>query len=152
MKRAKSTLRDGSALNVFETLIKNQGGDPNVIYDYSLMDLSLCKTDVPAPKDGYIKSFINKEVGFLCTELGGGRKVKTDSIDFGVGFYFHKKLADKVKRGDPLLTIYHREEQKHIVAAMIVKFQNEIIKFSKIRPKKPEVILEVLSNEKVRSC
>lgn len=146
LKKAKASIKDGSALKEFEALIGRQGGDTKVINDYSRLDLATEKTEVVAKKSGYIKSFENAQIGFMCTEIGGGRKVKTDKIDFGVGFEFHKKLSEKVKEGEKILTIYHRKNQAKKVEMLIENFQNKIIKLSTTKPKKPEYIYEILSN------
>jgi pyrimidine-nucleoside phosphorylase len=146
LKKAKLAVKDGSALKKFEELLANQGGDTKVIKNYDILDLSKVKTDVLAPKSGYIKSFVNDQIGFLCTELGGGRKIKSDKIDFGVGFYFHKRLGDKVKAGEPILTIYHRKEQVAKVMQIHQDFLNKVIKISGTKVVKPEIIYEILSN------
>jgi pyrimidine-nucleoside phosphorylase len=146
LKKAKLAVKDGSALKKFEELLANQGGDTKVIKNYDILDLSKIKTDVLAPKAGYIKSFVNDQIGFLCTELGGGRKIKSDKIDFGVGFYFHKRLGDKVKAGEPILTIYHREEQVDKVMQIHQDFLNKVIKISGKKVDKPEIIYDILSN------
>lgn len=149
LKRAKASIKDGSALASFEKLIQNQGGESKVTENYSLLDLASNTTEVTANKTGYIKSFQNKEIGFLCTDLGGGRKVKSDKIDFGVGFYFHKKIGDRVKEGEALLTIYHRSEQKELVADIVARFRENVIKISKTKPNKPAIIYDILKNKKV---
>ncbi len=145
-KKAKMSIKDGSALKKFQEMIQNQNGNSQVVNDYSIMTLAKNKLEVLAPKTGYIKSFKNAEIGFMCTELGGGRKVKTDHIDFGVGFYFHKKLADKVKAGEPILTIYHNDNQAKLAEDLCQKFIKQVMKFSNSKPNKPEVIYESLSN------
>jgi pyrimidine-nucleoside phosphorylase len=146
LKRAKQSIKDGSALKVLEELIKDQSGDPKVLKNYKLMDLAEETTDILAPKSGYIKSFVNDQIGFMCTELGGGRKVRTDKIDYGVGFIFHKRLSDKVKAGEPILTVYHRKNQTQVVQDISDKFINKIIKISSVKVAKPEIIHEIFTN------
>ena len=146
VKQAKQAVKSGAALKVFEKLIKDQGGDPGVLHNYDLMDLAQTRTEVLAPKDGYLKSFANKEIGFLCTELGGGRKVKTDQIDFGVGFYFHKKIGDKIKKGESLLTIYHRDNQLDTVTTVSEALTEDVIKIGRTKPAKQEIIYDLLEN------
>lgn len=145
-KMAKESIQNGKALKVFEKLIRDQQGDPDVIRKYDLMDLAPIKTEVLAPKEGYIKGFQNKDIGFLCTELGGGRKVKTDKIDYGVGFVFNKKIGDKVKKDESILTIYHRQNQLDLVNEISETFTDSVIKFSRTKPKKPEIIYEIHEN------
>ena len=146
LKKAKESIKNGSALKVLEQLIKDQNGNPKVVSDYSIMDIAPLTTDVVAPKAGFIKSFVNDQIGFMCTELGGGRKVKKDEIDFGVGFIFHKKVSDKVKKGEPILTIYHRKSQAKKVDEIIKMFQTKIIKISPNKVQKPDIIFDLFSN------
>lgn len=145
-KLAQAAIKDGKALQVFKKLIKDQFGDERVIEDYSIMDLASNKTEVLAPSEGYIQSFKTKDIGFLCTELGGGRKIKTDTIDYGVGFMFHKKIGDKVKKNESLLTIYHREHQLDLVQEISETLINNVIKISRSKQAKPEIIYEIHEN------
>lgn len=144
LKKAKESIKNGEALKKFKELIKNQGGDEKVVDDYSRLPLASERTEVLAPKAGWIKSFKNDQIGLLCTELGGGRKVKSDKIDFGVGFVFHKKIGDKLKEGDSIFTIYHNKNQGKKVEQIIERFFNEVVKFSKTKVEKPNTIHEVI--------
>lgn len=146
LKRAKQSIKDETALSKFQELIKNQDGDGEVIDNTSLLPIAPCQTQVYAPFSGYIKSFNTAAIGFLCTELGGGRKVKADIIDFGVGFYFHKKISDRVKLDETVLTIYHNESQLTQVEEMREQFLKKIIKFSKTKIKQPELIYDILTH------
>ena len=42
-----------------------------------------------------------KQTGLACISIGGGREVKEDKIDLSVGFQFHKKVGDYVKKRKP---------------------------------------------------
>ena len=145
LKKAWSVLEDGSALNEFRKLLKSQGGDERVIDDYSLLPQSTEKTVVKATADGYIKSFANAKIGLLLIELGGGRKEKTDKIDFAVGFNFHKKIGDKVKKGEAILTIDHHPHQDKIAKELVKKFHKEVITLSASKVRAPKLIIEKLS-------
>ena len=146
LARAKKALRDGSALEEFKDLIKSQNGDMRVFDDYQAFDLAENKTTLNSPISGYIKSFANSEIGFMCTELGGGRKVASDKIDVGVGFYFHKKVGDKVKKNEPIVTIYYRKKDSKKVDIIKDKMEKSVIKFSKSKIVKPDLIKDILSN------
>jgi pyrimidine-nucleoside phosphorylase len=147
LARAKKALKDGSALKKFEELIKAQGGQTKFIKDYSALPVAKNKHIVKAPKDGYIKSFKCDEIGLLCTELGGGRKVKTDKVDFGVGFVFAKKVSDKVKKGDEIFTIYYNKGQEDVVEYIENRFFKDVIKFSKTKVEKPQTIYEIIEGK-----
>lgn len=143
-KKAKKVLQNGKALREFELLLKRQGGNTKIIDDYGILPMAKEMHIVKAKNTGYIKSFKNEQVGFALTELGGGRKVKSDKIDFGVGFDFHKKIGSPIKPGDSLLTIFHNPNQKKAVLKLAKKFKEEIIVFSPNRVRKPDIIYETI--------
>ena len=144
MKRVKEVVKNGLALKKFKQLISDQGGDASICDDLTKLPLAKNTTEVCASRDGYIKSFQCDQIGFMCTELGGGRKVKSDKIDFGVGFVFNKKVGDKVKKGDSILTIYHHQNQSQTVEFIQNFFSDSIIKYSKSKVKKPDTIYETI--------
>jgi pyrimidine-nucleoside phosphorylase len=145
LKKAKEVLENGKALEEFRKLLISQGGDVNVVDDYSLLAMAPVETKITALKNGYIKNFQNDQIGLLLIELGGGRKMKTDIIDHGVGFYFDKKIGDKVKKGETIFTIRHHEAQKKIVDSIKEKFHKEVLTMSSTKVKAPKLILEKLS-------
>lgn len=144
-KKSLEMVSSGKALDEFRKLLVSQGGDPRVVDDYSLLPMAKVKTEVLAPKSGYIKMFDNALIGLLLIDLGGGRKSKTDVIDHGVGFTFHKKIGDKVKKGEPIFTITHHAHQKDIVENIKVRFSKEVLTMSAQKVKAPKLILEKLS-------
>ncbi len=145
LRKANDMVTSGAALNEFRKLLLSQGGDDRVIDDYSLLPQALLKTDVVSPKNGYIKMFKNDQIGLLLIDLGGGRKTKSDIIDHAVGFSFHKKIGDHVKKGEPIFTIHHHPHQLDIVEKIKLSFIKNVLTLSmtKVRPMK--LILEKLS-------
>lgn len=142
MKAAKKALESGEAMKVFRDMISSQGGDVSYIDNLSKFELGEVKTEIESPKAGYIKGFQADEIGLLLTELGGGRKLKTDKIDFATGFDFHKKVGDKVKEGDSIFTIYHRSNQLKEVEEIKSRFLSNVVKFSKSKVERPSVIID----------
>lgn len=53
---------------------------------------------------------VANEIGIAAMLLGAGRKTKEDEIDYAVGLKLHKKVGDKVAKGESLLTIYSNTE------------------------------------------
>ncbi len=141
-EKANKVLSDGSALEEFKKLIKRQGGDAKVVDQYDLLPQAEHKTEVKAPRDGYIENFQNDQIGLALIGLGGGRKQKSDIIDHGVGFIFHKKIGDKVKKGESILTIFHHKQQSSKAIEIAQIFLKEIISLSRKKVKSPNVILE----------
>lgn len=144
-KKALEVVANGKALEEFRKLIKGQGGDARVVDDYSLLPMAKVKTAIKAPKAGFIKMYNNREIGLLLIELGGGRKSKADKIDHGVGFTFHKKIGDKVAKGETIFTITHHENQKDIVEKIKQKFLKEVLQMSATKVKAQKLIIEKLS-------
>ena len=72
----------------------------------------------------------------------GGRETKESVIDPTVGLVFSKKVADPVKKGDVLATIYGNDEEKVKQAVLHFKENYHIIEE---KPTKPIMIREVLS-------
>lgn len=144
-KKAIEVVANGKALEEFRKLIKNQGGDARIVDDYSLLPMAKVKTAIKAPKAGFIKMYDNREIGLLLIELGGGRKSKADKIDHGVGFTFHKKIGDKVAKGEAIFTITHHESQKETVAKIKQKFLKDVLKMSATKVKAQKLIIEKLS-------
>lgn len=145
LKKAREMVSSGKALEEFKKLLISQGGDVRVVHDYSILPMAKFKTQVVAPKSGYIKMFDNTQIGLLLIELGGGRKSKSDVIDHAVGFSFHKKIGDQVKKGEAIFTITHHENQKDAVELIKKKFLKDVLVMSSSKTKAPKLILEKLS-------
>lgn len=144
-KKAELMLKSGKALEEFKKLILSQGGDVRVVEDYTLLPMALEKTIVRAKKSGFIEMFDNSLIGLLLIELGGGRKFKSDIIDHGVGFSFHQKIGDFVKKGEPILTIIHHAHQNQIAQFIKEKFLKDVIKTTTKKIKHPKIIIDKLS-------
>jgi pyrimidine-nucleoside phosphorylase len=143
--RAEKMVSSGKALEEFRKLIRSQGGDERVVDDYSLLPMAKETTQIVAPKTGFIKMFKNDQIGLLLIELGGGRKQKSDKIDHGVGFTFHKKTGDAVNKGEPIFTINHHAHQKDVVEKIRKAFVKDVLELSTTKVKSPKLILEKLS-------
>ncbi|MDD4975375.1 MAG: thymidine phosphorylase [Bacteriovorax sp.] len=158
--KAQAALDSGAALEKFRELIVHQGGDDRVIDDYTLLPQTKSTCEVKALKNGFVTKINCKALGMHCVRLGGGRQKTSDVIDFAVGFIMNKKIGDKVKKGEVLVTIHCHDSQmalaKEIGEAMAK--QDIIIAVTKPRSKK-KLIIEVqtkfapkknISNKKMR--
>lgn len=146
IKKAKAALKSGAALDSFRELIKNQGGNDSVVDDYSVLPSAENVTVVTAPNNGYMKKINNTNIGLHCVSLGGGRARAEDTVDFGVGFIFHKKLGERFKKGEPLVSIHHNPDQIEIVKKIEYSLIHEDITFALKKPEKlPPLIIETQS-------
>jgi pyrimidine-nucleoside phosphorylase len=77
-----------------------------VVDDPSLLPRAPVIETVTAEQGGYIAGISARTIGETIITLGGGRAKKSDAIDHSVGVVVHIKVGDRVKKGQPLLTIH----------------------------------------------
>ncbi len=99
-------LNDGTALEVFRSIIIRQGGNADVLDDPSLLPKAAKVEPFLAQTSGVITHMDATDVGIAAMELGAGRKTKEDDVDHAVGLVFHKKRGDRVEPGDLILEIH----------------------------------------------
>ena len=102
-KEVETVLKEGKALEKFHQFIEAQHG--KLEFD------DLPGREIVAPKSGYVTRVEPAKIGELVKELGGGREKTTDQIDYRVGIKLHKKVGEKVKEGEVLLTVYESQKK-----------------------------------------
>jgi pyrimidine-nucleoside phosphorylase len=105
--RCRQLLASGKALDKFREWIAAQGGDPRVADDLSLLKVAEDRVDYVAARDGILGPCDARLVGVAGNVLGAGRMKADDIVDTTVGFVVHRRPGDAVRRGEPILTIYH---------------------------------------------
>jgi pyrimidine-nucleoside phosphorylase len=93
-------LRDGSAYERFEKMVALQGGRLPTNYLPTAGPIPLI-----APWSGKIVSIDGQKLGWGVIQLGGGRRLASDSIDSQVGLLMRVRIGDQVQRGQELLHI-----------------------------------------------
>jgi pyrimidine-nucleoside phosphorylase len=102
-------LASGAALERFRRNVEEQGGDPRVCDDPSVLsDLTVEEVGVESEHAGYVVSIDASEVGRAVASIGGGRSRVEDRIDPAVGFLAHAKTGQLVTAGEPLGLLYCR--------------------------------------------
>jgi pyrimidine-nucleoside phosphorylase len=105
-------ISSGKALEKFRRMVELQGGDPRSIDDTKKLPQARHTLELAAGKDGYIVSMQCEQIGTACVILGGGRERKEDAVDPAVGIVLHKKVGDRVARGEPLATIHYNDDPR----------------------------------------
>ena len=122
-------IENGEALERFGDMIEAQGGNRNVIHDYSLLGSPSYSMAVKAEKDGFISSINSEEIGMAALMTGAGRKAKGESIDSTAGIILSHHSGDKIQKGDTLMTLYSSKvselESACERAAQAVSISNE---------------------------
>jgi pyrimidine-nucleoside phosphorylase len=104
--KLKNALSTGRALEKFKSFVSNQGGDPSIVDHPDKLPQADYRIEVPAKSSGVVSGMIADEIGVAAMMLGAGRATKEDQIDFAVGIVLHKKVGDRIERGESLATIY----------------------------------------------
>ena len=96
----EAALRDGRAMDTWRRMIAAQGGDP----DAALPEARESQ-DVLADRDGVITAQPALPYGIAAWRLGAGRARKEDPVDHSAGIDLHAKVGERVRAGQPLLTM-----------------------------------------------
>ena len=138
---AEKALRDGSALEKFRAFVRGQGGDPEIINDYTIFPQATLTEDIINSVEGYVTGIDARTVGFASQRSGAGRMAKDDPIDLAAGVIIHKKVGDKVSPGDVLATVYGSVAEKVGTGAAEME---RAFRTGTEAPKKEELIKKII--------
>ena len=111
-KLAERVISSGEAREKFRQCIRLQGGDERVIDEPDLLPKAASDVDVASSAGGTLVATNCERFGIALAMLGGGRETKEDRIDHAVGLEFHKRIGDRVEKGEPLATIHYNSDAK----------------------------------------
>ncbi len=103
---ASHALASGAGLNKFRNFVARQGGNPAIVDDYELFPQAAYTREITAGESGFVSAIEAGSVGLASQHTGAGRATKEDSVDLAAGILLHKKVGDKVSRGECLATLY----------------------------------------------
>lgn len=137
LDRIREQLTNGAALAKFKEMVQAQGGD---LEDLARPVEVSYQVDVTVDESGYITALPAMEFGLFAMQLGAGRAVKSDVLDYEAGIVFHKKVGETVLKNEKIATIY---ANKKIGSEMLTEFKKNV----KIgnAPVKTKEILEIIS-------
>jgi pyrimidine-nucleoside phosphorylase len=108
--------KSGVAFDKFREMVAAQGGETAVIDDLNKLPKAAHISAIKAPHDGYIATINTGELGWAAVQLGGGRLVKTDTIDHAVGIQLTAKVGDRVQAGEVIGQIHANDPLKQTFA------------------------------------
>ena len=100
-------LADGSAMDVWQRMIRAQGGDPD-----APLPTARETQQVPARSDGVLVGLDAYAVGVAAWRLGAGRARKEDPVQASAGVQMHAKPGDQVRAGQTLFTLHTDEPER----------------------------------------
>ena len=116
-------LESGRGLETLRKMIAAQGGDPSCCDDVTRLPQAKVIQDVLSASSGYIQHMDTIGLGNTAQAMGAGRRTKEDVIDPSVGFVLHKRIGDPVAEGEPLATLYAKDEPSAAIAAKAITEQ-----------------------------
>ncbi len=94
---AMHILRTGLAFKKFQEIIEAQGGNPKI--DSEELNLGEYSFIERADEEGTVKELNSKNITIVAKVLGAPKQK-------GSGIYFHRKIGDKIQKGDALYTLF----------------------------------------------
>jgi thymidine phosphorylase len=117
---AEMMIASGQAKQKFKQGIRLQGGDDRVVDEPHRLPKARFHADAASPASGYISATNCEQFGIALAILGGGREKKEDAIDHAVGLQFHKRIGDRVEKGEPLATIRYNADTRLAEAKALI--------------------------------
>jgi thymidine phosphorylase len=109
-RRLEAALTSGAAADRCRALIEAQGGNPAVLDDPAALPQAPRSEVWAARADGFVREVAPRPIGEAIVAMGGGRRTMDDEVDPSVGFVITAKPGQRVVRGEPLATIYARDD------------------------------------------
>ncbi|MBL4617499.1 MAG: thymidine phosphorylase [Robiginitomaculum sp.] len=118
LQKVTAKLQDGSALEVFAKMVTELGGAVDFTQNMdNYLPAAKVRRVVKVQADGWVSKIATRDIGLCVVELGGGRRVASDELDFSVGLSGLPSIGDELFIGDELCTIHAASEE----AAQIAK-------------------------------
>lgn len=105
---AADALDSGRAYERFCRLVRAHGANPDDLRG-GLRGGGCQERVVTAEHPGFVAALEARALAMAVFRLGGGRSRAADPIDHGVGIRLHVAPGDAVERGQPILSLLHRE-------------------------------------------
>ncbi len=115
-------IASGAAFRKFGEIVRLQGGNEKALDDLSLLPQAQNRVDIASTEAGHVTGMDCEKVGIASLVLGGGRERKEDDVDHAVGIVLHKKVGDKVAKGEALCTLHYNgsdrlEEARSLISS-----------------------------------
>ncbi|MFZ1062856.1 MAG: thymidine phosphorylase [Acidimicrobiales bacterium] len=102
----REKLDDGSAHDVYRSMIRAQGGDPDAV-----LAPAPIREVVTAETSGYVTRVDALGVGVAAWRLGAGRARKEDPVSAGAGVRCLVREGDQVDVGEPLFELFADDDE-----------------------------------------
>ena len=112
IKISEELLKNGKAYEKFLQIVSHQNGNTFFLENLEKYPSAKYSESIHSDKNGYLEKVDNYVIGMSALELGAGRKTKEDKIDPAAGIIFHKKIGDRIKKGEEIAKIFTNRKEK----------------------------------------
>lgn len=126
-EQLQTWLDDGSAWKKFVELVAAQSGDAMQLEQLATVHRAPVIHEIRATRSGKIARMDAERIGRACVQLGAGRRMIADQIDFAVGCDRLKKIGEPVERDEPVMRIHARSEGRLSAALPAFEFAYEVV-------------------------
>lgn len=102
--RVREAVSSGRALETFRAWLVAQGGEPRVVDEPESLPRA-ARHAVLSRTAGWVGSVSARSVGTVALGLGAGRRRTQDQLDHLAGVLVHRRVGDRVARGDLLAEV-----------------------------------------------
>jgi thymidine phosphorylase len=111
LQKIDHALQSGQGLEQFSRMVSALGGPADFVdrpaYYLASAPVTLA---VPAPRSGYVTGMATRDIGLAVVELGGGRRLASDTVDPRVGFSDFVQIGQAVQAGQPLAVVHAADD------------------------------------------
>ena len=112
-EKSKEILYSGEAYKIFCEMVEAQGGRAEDVSSAGIRPGKKPRNVYAPPgTTGFVGSIHAGTIGWAATDMGVGRSVKEDPVDFDAGIVLHKRSRDAVTSGDLLATFYTAKDSQ----------------------------------------
>ncbi len=119
--KVRAALTSGAGLEKWRQVVKQQGGDPRSVDDYSRLPSAPHRTTIAAERTGFVTSLHAERLGIGAMILGAGRNRADDKIDHAVGLVLQAFVGKPVKSDEVILEVHYRDHAKLAAAMPILR-------------------------------
>lgn len=145
---AADLVNSGEAYRSWLQIIKAQGGDISVFADAAAHHRPGATTVVRATHTGYLSGMDCTEVGWAVQRLGAGRTRPGDPVNADAGIEMHAKLGERVRAGQPLVTLFASAEHLLVEPARML---HDTFRISPLSSASTPLVREIVSLESLAS-
>jgi pyrimidine-nucleoside phosphorylase len=133
----EKAITSGRAAERFQQIIEAQGGNPAAVDDPAILPQAQLVEVFAASRAGIVQQVEPRVIGKAVVQMGGGRQKVDDVVDPTVGMVISARPGSTVEKGEPLASIYARDDAGVALARKALK---ESIVIGDKQPKIPPLV------------